>query len=42
MMIKCGPRAIKKFTSLAYNQFEMHVVILVAFIGNKGDSSITI
>ncbi len=39
MMNKHGPRAIKEFTSSAYNQFGMHVVVLAAFIDAEGDPS---
>jgi len=39
MMNKHRPRAIKEFTSLAYNQFGMHVVVLAAFINAEGDPS---
>jgi len=40
MMEKHGTKAIKEFTSLAYSQFGMHVVVLAAFTGSKGEPSI--
>jgi hypothetical protein len=42
MMMKNGPQAIKEFTMLAYNQFGMCVVVLVAFVDTEGDPSITL
>jgi hypothetical protein len=42
MMSKHGPRAIKEFTSSAYKQFGMHVVVLAAFMDGEGDSSATL
>jgi len=32
MMKKCGPTAVKEFTSAAWNQFGMHVVVLAVFM----------
>jgi hypothetical protein len=42
MMIKHGPRAIKEFASIAYNQFGMRVVVLAAYIDGEGDPSTTL
>jgi hypothetical protein len=42
MMNKKGPQAVKEFTMSAYNQFGMHVVVLVAFVDTEGDPSITL
>ena len=32
MMSKHGPRAVKEFTSVAWNQFGMRVVVLAAYL----------
>ncbi len=42
MMNKHRLRAIKEFTSSAYNQFGMRVVVLAAFIDAEGDPSMTL
>ena len=42
MMKNCGPRVIKEFTQSAYKQFGMHVVVLVAFLDDKGDPSMAL
>jgi hypothetical protein len=42
MMAKQGPRAVKEFTSSAYSQFGMRVVVLAAFIDGQGDPSIAL
>lgn len=42
MMNKHGPSAVKEFTSSAYNQFGMRVVVLAAFVDAEGDPSITL
>jgi hypothetical protein len=42
MMAKSGPKAIKEFSSLAYKQFGMRVVVLAAYIDAEGDPSMTL
>jgi hypothetical protein len=42
MMAKRGPKAIKEFTSSAYNQFGIRVVVLAAYIDDEGDPSISL
>ena len=37
MMKKYGPRAIREFTSSSYKQFGMRVVVLAAYVDDKGD-----
>jgi hypothetical protein len=41
MMAKHGPRAIKEFTSAAYNQFGMRVVVLAAYTNDEGEPTAT-
>jgi hypothetical protein len=35
MMTKSGTKAIKEFSSVAYNQFGMHVMVLTAYMNEK-------
>jgi len=42
MMAKHGAAAIKEFTSTAYSQFEMRVVILTGYVNTNGIPSISI
>lgn len=42
MMAKKGPRAVREFTSAAYKQFGMRVVVLAAFVDREGDASVTL
>ena len=42
MMFKCGPEAVREFTSSAYKQFRMCVIILAAFLDRGGDPSMTL
>ena len=41
-MSKHGTKAIKEFTSTAYNQFGMRVVVLAAFLDDEGDPSMSL
>jgi hypothetical protein len=42
MMERRGTKAIKEFTSSAYNQFGMRVVVLAAFLGTDGEPLISL
>jgi hypothetical protein len=42
MMLKSGPKAIKEFTSAAYNQFGVRLVILATFLDGEGHPSISL
>jgi hypothetical protein len=42
MMSKNGTKAIKEFSSSAYNQFGMRVVVLAAFVDGKGEPSMSL
>jgi hypothetical protein len=42
MMRRHGPKAIKDFTSLAYNEYGMRLVVLAAFIDEEGDPSMSL
>jgi hypothetical protein len=42
MMAKNGPKAVREFSSLAYNQFGMRVVVLAAFVDNQGEPSMSL
>jgi hypothetical protein len=42
MMARSGPKAVKEFTSSAYKQFGMRVVILAAFADGDGDPAMTL
>jgi hypothetical protein len=42
MMKKHGIKAIKDFTSTAYKQFGMRLVILAAFVDDDGDPAISL
>jgi hypothetical protein len=42
MMAKSGPRAIKEFTSSAYSQFEMRVVVLASFMDEEQGPSVAL
>lgn len=42
MMAKNGPKAVREFTSLAYKEFGMRVVVLAAFLDSQRDPSITL
>jgi len=42
MMEKHGTKAVKEFTSSAYSQFGMHVMVLTAFTSSKGEPSMTL
>jgi len=42
MMAKRGPKAIKEFTSSAYKQFGMRVVVLASFLDDGGRPAITL
>jgi hypothetical protein len=37
IMTKSGTKAIKEFSSVAYNQFGMRVVVLAAFLNEKNE-----
>lgn len=41
-MKKHGSQAMKDFTSLAYRQFGMRVVILAAYVDSQGDNSMSL
>ena len=40
MMSKHGPKAVKEFTSVAWNQFGMRVVVLAAYL-QDGEAVVT-
>jgi len=42
MMKKYAVNAIKDFTSTAYNQFGMRLVILGAFVDDEGEPAISL
>jgi len=42
MMEKHGTKAVKEFTSSAYSQFGMHIMVLAAFTGSEGEPSMTL
>jgi hypothetical protein len=37
MMTKSGTKAIKEFSSMAYNQFGMCIVVLAAYVNEKNE-----
>ena len=41
-MKKRGPRVIREFTSSAYKQFGMRVLVLAAFLDDEGDPSMAL
>ena len=42
MMTKSGTKAIKEFSSAAYNQFGMRVVVLTAYVNEKNESLVSL
>jgi hypothetical protein len=42
MMDKCGPRAVKEFTSSAYRQFGMRVIVLASFMDQEQGPSVAL
>jgi hypothetical protein len=42
MMAKSGPKAVKEFTSSAYKQFGMRVVVLAAYLDTEGDPAMAL
>lgn len=42
MMTKSGTKAIKEFSSAAYNQFGMRVVVLAAYVNEKNESLVSL
>jgi hypothetical protein len=42
MMTKSGTKAVKEFSSAAYNQFGMRVVVLAAFVNEKNEPLVSL
>lgn len=42
MMAKLGPRAVKEFTSAAYSQFGMRIVVLAAYMDTDEDLTMSL